>query len=48
MIFHIHASLRTVYGPNAELYANPISPIADNIIAMVNSNIQKEETVETV
>ena len=39
-------SLRTISGPNAVLYANPISPIADNTIDIDKSNIQIEETVE--
>lgn len=42
----IDTSFRTIFGPNVVLYANPISPIADNIIDMDNSNIQIEETVE--
>ena len=46
MIFHIHKSLRAISGPNAVLYAYPISPIADKIIDIDNSNIQSEESLK--
>ena len=48
MIFHFHTSLRTISGPNAVLYAYPISPIADKNMAKVNSNNQIAETIRAV
>jgi hypothetical protein len=42
-MFHIHTSLWTDSGPYAVLNANPVSPIADRIIAMDSNNIQIEE-----
>src|ERR671910_47711 len=44
-MFHIHTSLWTESGPYAVINANPVSPIADSIIAIDSNNIQIEEVL---